>query len=188
MSMLVAVVSTRRINSRRDCRAFQSTRESFRADADALHSIFQQRQKFRTGSGVLFESAEQTRSFHDRVLFFDASHHHAKMFCFYDDRHPRGLETSHQRLRDLSGKIFLDLQTTGKDIDNPRHLGQADHFPVRKISHMRTADERKQMMFAQRIELDVFDQNDLARPRLENRPVYYLVEILSITLREKLQG
>ena len=62
------------------------------------------------------------------------------------------------------------------------------HFAVWKISHMRTADERKQMMFAQRIELDVFDQNDLACSRLENRPVYDLVEILSIALREKLQA
>ena len=43
---------------------------------------------------------------------------------------PEGSRQSHQRLRDLSGKIFLDLQTTRKDIDNPRHLGQADHFAV----------------------------------------------------------
>ena len=48
------------------------------------------------------------------------------MFRFHDDRHSGGLETSHQRLRDLSGKIFLDLQTTRKDIDNPRHLDEAD--------------------------------------------------------------
>ena len=44
------------------------------------------------------------------------------------------------------------------------------------------------MMFAQRIKLDVFDQNDLACSGLENRPVDDLIEILPIALREKLQG
>jgi len=53
---------------------------------------------------------------------------------------------------------------------------------------MRAADKGQQMVFTQRIKLDVFDQDDLTRTGLENGPVDDLIEILSITLCEKLQG
>src|SRR5438552_12465717 len=43
------------------------------------------------------------------------------------------------------------------------------------------------MMLAHRIKLDVLDQNDLARLRLEDGIVNDLVEVLPITLREKFQ-
>jgi len=52
---------------------------------------------------------------------------------------------------------------------------------------MRAADEGKQMVLTQRIKLNVFDQDDLTRTRLENGPVDDLIEILPITLCEKLQ-
>src|SRR5437868_15287646 len=45
----------------------------------------QQREEFGTSARVLFESTEQTGSFHDRVLLLDAAHHHAEMFRFHHD-------------------------------------------------------------------------------------------------------
>ena len=43
------------------------------------------------------------------------------------------------------------------------------------------------MMFAQGVKLNVLDQDNLARIRLENRIVNNLIEVLPITLREKFE-
>ena len=55
----------------------------------------QQREKLGTRSRVLFERAEQTRCFHDRVLLLHAAHHHAEMLRL--DRLPRrrGMQRLH---------------------------------------------------------------------------------------------
>jgi len=50
-----------------------------------LRLLFQEREEFGTSARVLFESTEQTGSFHDRVLLLDAAHHHAEMFRFHHD-------------------------------------------------------------------------------------------------------
>src|SRR5206468_5032480 len=105
-------------------------------------------------------------------------HHH---------RYARGFETSHERLSNLCGEIFLDLQATRKDIDNARDFGKANHFPVGNVGDVHPTNEWKQMMLAQRIKLNVLDQNDLARVGFENSIVDDCVEVLAITLREKFQ-
>jgi hypothetical protein len=109
------------------------------------------------------------------------------VFRFYYHGHARGLQAIHERLGDLGCKILLNLQTPREYIDNARHLGKTNHLPVWKVSHMRATDEGKQMMLTQRIKLNVFDQDDLTCTGFENGPVDDLVEILSITLCEKLQ-
>ena len=50
---------------------------------------------------------------------------------------------------------------------------------------MRFADERNQMVLTQRIELDVFYQNDLAGFRIEKRVVDQLVQTLPVTGSQK---
>ena len=85
------------------------------------------------------------------------------MFCFHDYRYSGGLEAAHERLGDLGSKVFLDLEAARENIDNARHLGKADHLAVRKVGDVRSPNEGKKMMLTQRIELDIFDQNDLAR-------------------------
>jgi hypothetical protein len=124
---------------------------------NAFHLVFQEREKFGTCTGIVFKSAQKTGGLHDRVLFLNAPHHHAKMLRFYYHGHAGGFQTIHERLGDLRRKIFLDLQTPREDIDNARHLGKANHFPVWKVSHMRATDEGKQMVLTQRIKLNVFD-------------------------------
>ena len=109
------------------------------------------------------------------------------MLRFYYHGHARGLQAIHERLGDLGCKILLDLQTPREDIDNARHFGEANHFPIWKVSNMRATGEGQQMVLAQRIKLNVFDQNNLTGTRFENGPVDDLIEILPITLCEKLQ-
>ena len=73
----------------------------------------------------------------------------------YGDAHR--LQRFHECVRDLDGEIFLDLEPAREHVDDPRHFGKADHFPVWNVSNVCAADEGKQMVLAQRIELDVFD-------------------------------
>ena len=43
-------------------------------------------------------------------------------------------------------------------------------------------------MFAHRVKLDVFDQNDLARVRIENRVVDDVVQTLPVAVGQELEG
>ena len=149
--------------------------------------VLQQREKFRTCSGVVFKSTQKTRGLHDRVLFLNPPHHHAKMLRFYHHGHARGVQAIHERLGDLGSKILLDLQTPREYIDNARDLGEANHFPIWKVCDVRATNEGKQMVLTQGIKLNVFDQNDLTRTGLENGSVDDLLEILPIALCEELQ-
>ena len=85
------------------------------------------------------------------------------MLRFHNDCDTRRLQTIHERFSNLSGEIFLNLQTPRKNIDNARDFGEADDFSVWDVSHVTPADERQQVVFAQRIKLDVFDEDNLAR-------------------------
>src|SRR6266481_4621098 len=111
--------------------------------------FFQEREKFGPRARVVLERAQQTRSFHDRVLLLDSAHHHAQMFRLHDYSDAVGLETFHERLGNLRGEIFLNLQTPRKNIDNACDFRQTDHFSVRNIRYVRASDERQQMMLAQ---------------------------------------
>jgi hypothetical protein len=119
-----------------------------RVEDNALPLVFQEREKFGTCPGVVFKSAQKTGGLHDRVLFLNAPHHHAKMFRFDDDGHTGRLKTIHERLGDLCGKILLDLQTARVDIDDAGDLGEANDFSIWNVGHMRAANEREQMMLA----------------------------------------
>ncbi len=72
-------------------------------------SVLQQREEFGARPGVVLENTEQTRRFHYRVLFFNASHHHAKVLRFHHHCHARGFQAVHECLGNLRGKILLDL-------------------------------------------------------------------------------
>src|SRR5881392_3336279 len=150
--------------------------------------IFQEREKFRTSSRVVLENAKQAGGFHDGILLFDAAHHHAKMFRLHDDRHSGWLKTIHERFGDLRSEIFLDLQTARKDINNAGNLGKTDDFSIWNVSYVRTSYKRQQMVFAQRIKFDVFDQNDFACGRSKDGIVDNLLEILAVALRQKFEG
>ena len=104
------------------------------------------------------------------------------MFRFYDHRDACRLQARHQRLGDLSGEILLDLQSPRVNIDNARDFGEADDFSIRNVSDVRAPDKGQKMVLAQRIELDVFDQDDLARFGIEDRIVDNVIEILPIAL------
>ena len=110
-----------------------------------------------------------------------------RCFGLDHDRHPAGCSASHERVGDLGGELFLDLQPAREDVDDARDLGEADHFAIGDVGDVRFADEGQQMMFAHRIKLDVFHHHDLARVGIEDRAVDHVLDALPITLGEKLE-
>src|SRR5205085_4217583 len=126
--------------------------------------------------------------FHHRVLFFHATHHHAEVFRINDDRYSVGTQCFHQGVRDLGCEILLDLKSARKNVHNARDFGQADYFSIGNVGDMSATDERQQMMFAHRVKLDVFHENDLARLRIENRAIDDVLDRLTVTLSEKFEG
>ena len=98
------------------------------------------------------------------------------------DTNTIGLQAFHQRVRNLNRELLLNLQPPCENIDNARDFGKADDFPIRDVGHMRAADEWQQMMFAHRVEFDVFHQDDLTRFRAEDGAVNNIIEVLSIAV------
>ncbi len=110
------------------------------------------------------------------------------MLRFDHDRNPDWMQRFHESIGDLDSELLLNLQAPREDVDDAGDLGKADHFPVRNVSNVGLANERKEMMFAHRVKLDVLNQNDFARIGGEDRTVDYVFEILPVAVGYKLKG
>ena len=103
-------------------------------------------------------------------------------------RDTRGTGHLLHRVGDLPGEVFLDLQTTGEHVHQPCNLRQTQHFTRWNISHMRFADEGQQVMFTQRIQLDVVDNDHFIVVGGEQRAVDDFFDTLFITVTQVLHG
>src|SRR2546425_6719325 len=121
------------------------------------------------------------------MLFFDAAHHHAQMLCLDDHAHTLRADLSLDGLGDLARQPFLDLQTTGEHVHQPRHLAQPDDPLVRQIGHVTLAEKRQQVVLAQAEKLDVLHDDHLVVADVERRAVQYVVNVLMIAAGQKLQ-
>src|SRR5262249_28082775 len=74
-----------------------------------------------------------------------------------------------------------------ENINNARDLRNANYFSIGNVSDVSPADKRQQVMFAHRIELDVFYENDLACFGAEDCAIDDLSEVLAVSIREKLK-
>src|ERR1022692_2763071 len=99
-----------------------------------VRSLADQRQEF--GSCFLFaaEATEHGRSYRRRMLFLDATHHHAQMPGLDDNADALGLDGALDGLRNLRGQAFLDLQAAREGIDEARYFAQADDFSIWNIA------------------------------------------------------
>ena len=82
---------------------------------------------------------------------------------------------------------LLHLQATREDVDQPRHLAQADHFVAGNVGDVALAEERQHVMLAQAVEVDVPDDHHLVILDAEQRPVQHRVDISLVPARQELQ-
>src|SRR5262245_34616926 len=65
-----------------------------------------------------------------------------------------------EQLRDLSGQALLNLQAAGEDISYASELGEPDDATVfRYIGYMHDPAEGCEVVFAERVERNIFDHN-----------------------------
>ena len=72
---------------------------------------------------------------------------------------------------DLLGQPLLDLEPPGIHLDDARDLRQPDDAAARDVGDGRGAEERQQVVLAQRVERDVLDDDHLAVADVEDRVV-----------------
>src|SRR5262249_55203857 len=89
------------------------------------------------------------------ILFLDAPHHHTEVFGFDDHAYAARSKNLFHRGRDLLGQPLLHLEPPGKYIDYSRQLGQPHDPAVRDVGDMGPPEERKHVVLAETVELDV---------------------------------
>src|SRR6185369_3450662 len=117
-----------------------------------------QRQEFGAGIEVA-ENAEHGRRYGGRVLFLDATHHHAKVARFADHANTLRLDDFLDGFGDLRCKTFLHLEATREDFYESREFAQADYLAVRDVSDVYFAEERQHVMFTEAEHLDILDDD-----------------------------
>src|SRR5216117_3099145 len=86
------------------------------------------------------------------------------MVSLDDHTHTTRLQHLHQGIGHLVGEALLHLQPAGKHLDHAGNLRQAHEPAVRQVRHVRLAEERQQVMLAQRVDLDVAHADEILVP------------------------
>ena len=74
---------------------------------------------------------------------------------------PRGCSTSSMQRGDLRGHLLLHLEAAREDVDHARELADADDLVGRQVADMGAADDRRHVVLAVRLELDVAQHDHL---------------------------
>ena len=120
------------------------------------------REEFGASSVARPEQAQDGRGRHDRAGLADAAHDRAQVGRLEDDADTLWYQALLEELGDLLGQALLDLQATRVHLDDPWDLGQPDDPTARDIGDGCAAEERQQVVLAQRVERDVLDHHHLA--------------------------
>ena len=111
--------------------------------------------EFGTQCRVVFKNTVVVSGDRSRMLLFDTSHLHAQMFARTLHDYAFGTGSFKHLVADLGSEAFLHLKTTGKYIYNARQLAESDNFIRWYVSNAYLAEERKYMMLAHGVKLDV---------------------------------
>ena len=106
-------------------------------------SVTYELKELSAGWRVSLEQAAHGRRYHRAARFFDTTHNHAEVLCFYNDPYTRGMDRFSYRIGDLAGESFLKLRSMCKSVDHTRQLGQPDNSTIWNVADMRLADKGK---------------------------------------------
>ncbi len=69
--------------------------------------------------GLVFglKNAQHRAGHRQGILLLHPPHHHAEMVGLHHNSHPERIDLLLNRLRDLTGQVFLDLEPSTEDID-----------------------------------------------------------------------
>ena len=87
----------------------------------------------------------------------------AAVYRVEHDEHTSRLETVFERLRDVFGEPLLELRPRGKSFNHTRYLAKSDDALRGDIRNMRNSGKRKQVVLADRTEVNVAQKHQLAQ-------------------------
>jgi hypothetical protein len=110
-------------------------------------------EEFSAGVVFLEENAADGRGNHLAGWLANAAADHAQVRCFEDNADALGLKMVHDSLGQLGSKAFLDLEASGKAIDEAGEFADTDNaagLGIGDIGERGSAEEGQQVMFAKR--------------------------------------
>ena len=116
----------------------------------------------------VFEHSCVVHGLGDRALLLDATHLDAHVLCL--DHHD-GTEWAEGLLKavtNLLGQVLLHLQAMREDVHHAWYLAEPHDVAIGDVGHMNLAEEGQNVVFAERIELDVLDHNHLVVVLMEH--------------------
>src|SRR6185436_7299248 len=119
------------------------------------------RQEFGPRARVGAKVTEQLARDHRHAVLAHAARRHALVGSFDHDAHTSRLQHVLNAVRDLRGQRFLHLQPAGERFDDACQLADADDFSVGKVADVHSADDRRHVMLAVRLEADVAQHDHL---------------------------
>src|SRR5215472_8292471 len=167
---------------------YANARRTIRCFPRSRLLAFDEGEKFVAGLLVFAEGAEHGAGDGGGLLLFDATHDHAEMAGFDDDANAFGAELFFDGAGDLISEALLNLQAAGVHVDEARDFAEAEDFFLWNVGDMAAPEEGEQMMFAEAVELDVFDHDHFVVADGESGAVENGVGVLTIAAGEKTQG
>src|SRR4051812_15868387 len=108
-----------------------------------------------TGAGIVADEPVQRRGDRAGAGLLHPAQRHAEVLGLEHDADALRLELIAQPSGDLCRQSLLHLQVAREQLDDPRKLRQPDDAVARQVADVRDADERQQMVLAQRMERDL---------------------------------
>ena len=110
------------------------------------------------------------------------------MLGFDDNGHAFGARDALNGFGNLSGQVFLNLQTAGVHVDDAGKLGQAQYLASGQVGNVALADERQHMVLTHAVEFDILNHDHFIHGRFEYRIVHQVAKVLLVPAREELHG
>src|ERR1700694_1509850 len=147
-----------------------------------------QAHELRPRLGIVLENAQHAAGENAAVLLFDAAHLHAEMIGLDDDAHADGFQVLVQTLSDLRGHPLLHLEAPAVQLDQARQLAEADQPAARDVADMYPAEEGQQVMLAERVHLDVLDDDHVFVGLGEGGIAEDVIDRHAVAAREELEA
>src|SRR5579862_4997104 len=137
---------------------------------------------------LLLEDADHGRGDRRGVLLLDAAHHHAEVAGFDDNSHALRGDDVLDGVGDLTREALLHLEAASEDLDKTRDFAESDDLAVGDVGDVHLAEEGQHVVLAERVHLDVLDDDHLVIVDVEEGVVEDGVGIFVVSLGEEGQG
>ncbi|KAF5136310.1 hypothetical protein E5D57_000070 [Metarhizium anisopliae] len=117
-----------------------------------------------------------------------AAHHHAQVARLHDDGDALGPQDLEDGVGHLLGEALLDLQAARKHLGDAGQLGDADDGVVRDVADVHLARKGHQVVLADRVDVDVLDNDHLGVALLEDGAVDNVEHVLLVAARKVQHG